>query len=443
MSAAKKPSVAKASSTTPKSVPKTYPLHRVTNLFPSIDQPALAELTESIKTGGLREPIKLVQGHVIDGRARLQACNDAGVEPRFEELQIDEKQVLGVVVDFNLRRRHLTPSQRAIVAAKMVNYSVGDNQHSSNTVSQGNAATAMSVSVDTLQRAQNVQKHGVPELNAAMEAGQVDVTNASAIATLPPSAQTLVVAQGAKQIIAVAKQLNRERKEEKRSENVKKIEDLRKKSVPLSQTGKRYEVIVADPAWDYLGKDQTPYPTMPLKDICGMPVADRAAENSVLFLWASASLVKEAMQTIASWGFNFKTTAVWRKGESGLGSYFRVNHELLFIATRGELPAVKETFASCFDAPRQEHSRKPAIVFDMINKMYPELTKLELFCRGKPQPGWDGWGNECEGSIDMPVAAVPVDAANDSKVGDIGDELLTAVGLTVENPAPVRLKRTA
>jgi N6-adenosine-specific RNA methylase IME4 len=417
-----------------------YPFHRVTQLFPAMPDQELSELTQSICEHGLREPIKVVQGQVIDGRARLQACNDANVTPRFEELEIDEKEILRVVTDLNLRRRHLTESQRASVAANMASYKVGDNQHTAHAVSQAEAAKAMNVSVDSLQRAKKVQEHGVPALKAALAAGEVDVTNAAAVATLSPEAQTVVVAQGAKEIMAVAKQLNRERKEAKRQTDLRKMEELRKKNVPMSKSGKRYEVVLADPAWDYLGKHGTPYPTMTLEAIRALPIKDRAADNAVLFLWLPASLVPEAMQVIESWGFKFKTSAVWRKGESGLGGYFRVNHELLFVATRGDVPAVKQTFASCFEAPRGAHSEKPAIVFEMINGMYPELTKLELFCRGTPQAGWDGWGNECEGSIDMPSTSPLATAANDARIADIGDELMATVGVTSSkaNDAPVK-----
>lgn len=446
-SAAKKPKAAQAAKPVQVGPGKlsapAYPLHRVTQLFPIMSDQDLSELAKSVREHGLREPIKVAMGQVIDGRARLQACNEADVTPRFEELEIDEKEIFSVVTDLNLRRRHLAESQRAVVAANMASYKVGDNQHTAHAVSQAEAAKVMSVSVDSLQRAKKVQENGVPELKAALDAGQVDVTNAAAVATLSPEAQTLVVAQGAKEIVAVAKQLNRERKEAKRQANLRKVEALRKKSLPMSENGKSYEVILADPPWDYLGKNGTPYPTMTLEEIRAMPIKQRAAENAVLFLWLSASLVPDAMQVIESWGFRFKTSAVWRKGESGLGGYFRVNHELLFVATRGVVPAVKKTFASCFEAERGAHSEKPGIVFEMIDGMYPELTKLELFCRGKPQEGWDGWGNECEGSIDMPLASLPATAANDAHIADIGDELMATVGVTSIEADDTPIKKAA
>ena len=82
----------------------------------------------------------------------------------------------------------------------------------------------------------------------------------------------------------------------------------------------------------------------------------------------------------------------------------------------------------------------------MIQAMYPGLTKLKLFCRGKPRDGWDGRGNQCEGAIDLSPAAPSTKAsvaANDPKVVDIGDEFMAPIGEPTEKTATARLKRAA
>jgi N6-adenosine-specific RNA methylase IME4 len=421
----------------------TYPAHRVTQLFPRASAQQINELSESIRKNGQAVTIKVVRGQIIDGLARDEACRLTGVEPKFEHLDhLSEQEILNLCISLNLLRRHLTESQRAMVAASIAQYQVGANQYSEHGVTQGDAALIMGVSVDSVQRAKTVLEKGTPELLTAVNEGKFDVTNAQKIAELPQPMQLGLLKAGDKKLIVdTAKKINLERKAAKREERVRNNALLSQQSVPLAVTGTQYDCVVADPAWEYLGRHATDYPTMKLADICAMPVKQRSSANSVLFLWVPASLVQEGLQVMAAWGFEFKTTGVWKKGNSGLGGMLRVNHELLFIGTRGTPPAVASTPVSCFDAPRGKHSEKPKVVFEMVEQMYPELTKVELFCRGEPRMGWSGWGNECIGAIDMPLTGDAKPAANEPTFKDAGDELLAALGMVDENPAPVKLKR--
>jgi N6-adenosine-specific RNA methylase IME4 len=136
---------------------------------------------------------------------------------------------------------------------------------------------------------------------------------------------------------------------------------------------------------------------MELQEICDLPVKDIAAEDAVLFMWCSSSLLAEALSVIQAWGFSFKTSAVWDKDVAGQGAYFRQAHEVLLLATKGNVPEVPYGARppSVLKYPRGIHSRKPTELYQIIDAMYPELNKLELFCRGEPAQGWDGWGNEC------------------------------------------------
>jgi N6-adenosine-specific RNA methylase IME4 len=392
-------------------------------------------------------------GYVVDGRARLMAANDAGIEPRFEELNISEQEVADYIASENYHRKHMAASQLAMAAARLANFKKGDNQHTDGGVSQGKAAAAMHVSVDSVGRALRVHMNGVPELNAAVDKGIVDVTNASVIATLPKTMQEQIVAKGAAAIQEAAKTVKSAKVEAAmQAKNLKKkadIEALRAKNKPLPVGGgKKYGLVYADVPWDHLGPLGAPYPTMTDEQISQMPVEGMAEDDAVLFFWATASTLPNALTIIKAWGFEFKTSAVWTKGESGLGTYFRTNHEVLMLATRGKPPAVVNGSqpASSFYEDRREHSRKPEKAYEMIQAMYPGLSKLEMFCRGKPRDGWDGWGNECVGAIEFspaaPTAKSP-EAANDPTVVDIGDELMAAIGEPTQSPAPVRLKRAA
>jgi N6-adenosine-specific RNA methylase IME4 len=98
-----------------------------------------------------------------------------------------------------------------------------------------------------------------------------------------------------------------------------------------------------------------------------------------------------------AWGFTYRTNIVWVKDAIGLGYWVRNQHELLLIGARGEMraPAVGARRSSVIKSPRREHSRKPDEAYALIEQMYPELPKIELFAR-HARPGWAAWGNDVE-----------------------------------------------
>jgi hypothetical protein len=104
------------------------PFHPLANNFPMMDRtsPEFRGLVASIKQVGLTEPITMHEGMVLDGRNRLLACEEAGVEPRFEVFDDSEQTPLAFVLAKNLYRRHLTEGQRAIKAEEMVTSKHGD-----------------------------------------------------------------------------------------------------------------------------------------------------------------------------------------------------------------------------------------------------------------------------------------------------------------------------
>jgi ParB family chromosome partitioning protein len=96
-----------------------YENHPAAGLFHMMGETELQQLAEDIRQNGLLEPIAIFEGKVIDGRNRLAACLRAEVEPRFQDIGNIESPIL-YVASKNLRRRHLTPSQCAVVAAEMI-----------------------------------------------------------------------------------------------------------------------------------------------------------------------------------------------------------------------------------------------------------------------------------------------------------------------------------
>jgi ParB-like chromosome segregation protein Spo0J len=169
-------------------------VHPLAELFPLLAGAALDELTADIAENGQRVPITLtVMGELLDGRNRLEACRRAGVEPIFERVAVVDP--LALIVSLNLKRRHLTASQRAMVAAKIANLAPGRPAETAaiDAVSQTAAAEMLNVSRESVQRAAVVVEHGMPELAEAVEAGEVSVSAAAEVARLPPEQQAQVV----------------------------------------------------------------------------------------------------------------------------------------------------------------------------------------------------------------------------------------------------------
>jgi len=177
-----------------------------------------------------------------------------------------------------------------------------------------------------------------------------------------------------------------------------------------------YDVILADPPWQYKHSRskrraiERQYPTMTLEDIRQLPVGTLANRNAVLYLWATAPKLADAMGVMARWGFDYTTCGIWDKRRTptdlGVGYWFRGVHELLLIGKRRDFspPPESERIASVQCEPRSStHSAKPAWTHIMIERSFPGTSKIELFARDR-RAGWDSWGDEI---VDGDVVLLP------------------------------------
>ena len=169
----------------------------------------------------------------------------------------------------------------------------------------------------------------------------------------------------------------------------------------LDKCNTKYSVILSDPPWgEYFdqrrsrGGCENHYPTMKLQDICDLPVDNITNNNSVLFLWTTSPYLMKSNQVIESWGFAYKSSFIWDKQKHNMGWYNSVRHELLLISTKGSYtPRVKKLFDSVQSIPRTKHSEKPEEFRTIIDTLYPNENRLELFAR-KEVENWDSWGNQ-------------------------------------------------
>jgi N6-adenosine-specific RNA methylase IME4 len=167
---------------------------------------------------------------------------------------------------------------------------------------------------------------------------------------------------------------------------------------PVTSAGP-FDVIYSDPPWRYEFAEsdnraiENHYPTMDLQDICDL--RPPAFDNAVLFLWATATKIDEALEVMAAWGFTYKTSMVWVKDKIGMGYYVRNQHELLLIGKRGEIPVPEPENrpSSVLNASRGVHSKKPDEFYDLIERMYPGRAYAEIFAR-QTRPNWFSWGNQ-------------------------------------------------
>lgn len=174
---------------------------------------------------------------------------------------------------------------------------------------------------------------------------------------------------------------------------------------------KKYNVIYADPPWAFRvwsekGKERSAdkhYSCMTLDDLKQMPVNSiTAGDGCALFMWATFPMLREALELIEAWGFEYKTIAFcWVKQNKnsdrifkGMGYYTRSNAEICLLATRGRvLERKSRSVSSVIISHIERHSKKPAETRDRIVELFGDLPRIELFAR-ETTPGWDCWGNE-------------------------------------------------
>ena len=363
--------------------------HPLASIFPLIQGEEFNALVSNIRQHGLREPIVVYEGRILDGRNRYRACKAAGLEPTFTVYQRDDP--VSYVISLNLRRRHLNESQRAMVAARLATLGQGARTDLAQICakSQDEAAKLLNVSRRSVQHATKVRDQGSPDLQRAVESGKVTVSLAAKISNAEPAIQDAVV---------------------KRVEidDIKPLEAFRiEKAARLNErllknpTGK-FRIIYADPPWSYgdsqpasHSRERDHYPTMELEKICEMPVNNWAEDNAVLFLWTTSPMLKKAFEVVKAWGFEYKASFVWDKVAHNMGHYNSVRHEFLLVCTKGQCrPDVRKLFDSVVTERRTKHSRKPTVFYDIIDTLYPNGTRLEMFYRGSGRKGWQTYGLE-------------------------------------------------
>ncbi|WP_412506173.1 MT-A70 family methyltransferase [Roseovarius sp. SYSU LYC5161] len=169
--------------------------------------------------------------------------------------------------------------------------------------------------------------------------------------------------------------------------------------------GGPFDIIVMDPPWrfssnsaDRPGRNaRRHYRCMRDDEIAALPVPQIVGRDALLFLWVTVPILERAMRIPPAWGFRYVSQLVWVKDRPATGFWSRNRHEPVLIYRRGKFPCPSPApfTDSVFFAKKRQHSRKPEILQDRIDAVWPQARKLEMFAR-RPRAGWETWGNDPE-----------------------------------------------
>lgn len=187
--------------------------------------------------------------------------------------------------------------------------------------------------------------------------------------------------------------------------------------IDIFNTKNKYDLLLADPPWkqrkggkkavrkNSSGKELD-YPTLSLDDIKEhLKIAtELTPENSLLFLWTIDKYLFQAQEIAEGLGYKLHARMIWNKITGIPAAYtIRYGHEYLLYMYKGKLiPVVNNErgkIHSVFEEQVKKHSQKPEKSFEIINRLYPNLRKLELYSRAE-RAGYDCWGNEVQSWID-------------------------------------------
>jgi N6-adenosine-specific RNA methylase IME4 len=176
---------------------------------------------------------------------------------------------------------------------------------------------------------------------------------------------------------------------------------------------KKFATVLADPPWQFQNRTGkiapehrrlSRYSTLTMAEIVSLPVSEVAHECAHLYLWVPNALLREGLEVMKDWGFQYKTNIVWHKVRKdggpdgrGVGFYFRNTTELVLFGVRGKnartlSPGRRQV--NIIKTMKREHSRKPDELYEIIEAC-SSGPYLELFARG-PRHGWSVWGEQSD-----------------------------------------------
>jgi hypothetical protein len=349
-----------------------YQTHPACDLFPLMSAAELDDLAEDIRRSGLRSPIVLAQDQILDGRNRLLACLRVGAEARFERWKGTGSPVTWLV-SMNLHRRHLSSSQRAMIAARALTVLEAEARarqgrrtdlgvhlrESERGRASEKAAALVGVAPRTVDHAKVVLRHGGPGLVEAVEGGGMSVSAAAALAHRPINGHS---ASGQRPFLG------------ERAQEVLQSSAARDRNDP-AEGSRRFEVVAAFPEWSR--EDE-------LRRYRSLNLDELAGEDATVFLAVPDALLPRALRVLTHWHFRYSSSIVLMKTSTDDETFVRQRHELLLIGTRGARPPVPSDghrSDSVLEFSDADTKARREAVLDRIDWMFPRQRKVQLFAR--------------------------------------------------------------
>jgi N6-adenosine-specific RNA methylase IME4 len=309
------------------------------------------------------------------------------------------------VVSLNLKRRHLTSSQKAVVALaveKQLAVEARKQQGRRNDLLQRiekggqplhaaqQASTLLGTNRQYVLDAKRIERQS-PTLLEEVRRGSLTIPEAKKLVRLPLPEQAraleLVQRGDARTVVDSVRKLRL----------AAQVEAVTTMQLPKGT----YHVLVSDPPWPYAKRmeDTThrgtiPYPSMTIQEIAELPVQKLAHTDCILWLWTTNAFMAEAYQVAQAWGFTVKTILTWDKQRMGLGDWLRGQTEHCLLAVRGKPVVALRNQTTLLHGTAREHSRKPEEFYALVESLCPG-SKCELFARNR-RPGWNSYGAEVE-----------------------------------------------
>lgn len=311
---------------------------------------------------------------MVSVRAEIRAIDKLGLGKEVRQQKLDEGQMIAeALLDAEVRLGELT---REIPKATKGNQYTGRMESDSGVVLQKNKKDTLAelgFTPKQAERFETLAKHPEIVAQAKAEARESDnMVNRSLVLEL----------------------IKAKEKETKADERRDELQN------PTRLPDGVFQVVYCDPPWQYNNSGfnssaEQHYPTMSMDELRAMPVKNMRADNAVMFMWATNPLLKEAIELMGTWGFEYKTNIAWVKDRQiNLGFYVYGKHELLLIGTNGSMLPIGDKPSSVMTGSNNIHSKKPESTYELIEAMYPRLKYVELFARNTPRNGWVKWGNE-------------------------------------------------
>jgi N6-adenosine-specific RNA methylase IME4 len=377
-------------------------------LLPDLTAGEYQDLTEDIAKRGVMIPIEYDdQGNILDGHQRLKICAELGITtfPKVVRAGMSDADKRLHVRRLNLARRHMTQEQRRSQIQKHLR-ETPEKSDRQIAAKLGVSNSTVSIARKNLAKTNQVcESHTSIGADGKVYPRQVRHKPVSLFNPSPkeiaairnPAVMDKIMSGEANNVIDAQRKVIKETiisrylTEQKPNGRV----------VDIFKTKTKYRVIYADPPWAYtleqIGKGTSVsdhYPTMPLDDICALPVKNIVDKNAVLFLWVTSPMLEKGFKVINAWGFSYKASFVWDKIKHNMGHYNSVRHEFLLIGTQGScVPDQAKLFDSVQSLERTEHSRKPEVFRDIIDTLYLHGNRLELFSR-QSAAKWDSGGTK-------------------------------------------------